>query len=482
MFKISLNPLKPTRRLRRSKFLLQYTLIVLSVSFSIIACQAPPEVNSSTSVESTTESGVLTIWWNKGYILEEDEALQQVVQDWEAQTGNDVKLSFYTEDELPQKAQRALQGGQPPDILFSTRAEYELTPRLAWEGKLTDVSPVIEPVEDLYSQSVLDAVSLYNNAEQKRSYYAVPIYQATIYINYWRDLVEQSGRSIDEIPQDWESFWEFWKEVQEDLRASQGEIYGLGFTTSAKSSDTYIFFEHVLEAFDVELLDGEGQLQVSNPEVREGIIQSLDWYTQVYKQGYVPPGAVEWLNPDNNFNLLNRTVVMTPNPTLSIPAAQRQDEEIYFEKLGTLEFPNKPSGEPMRYLTSVRQAIVFAASKNQETALEFLTHLVQPEILEDYLKAATGRYFPVTEPAWDDPFWRDPADPHISTATKMLTDRPTRSLPFTRNPAYSQVLEEQVWGEALHSIAVDGTPPEQAADTAIEQIEAIFAQWENVDR
>ena len=275
---------------------------------------------------------------------------KQVVSTWEQQSGNSVKLDFYSPDEIGRKASRAVQAGTPPDVMFSSRTEY---PLLAWSGKLADVADVIAPVEKLYSSTALEAAYLYNNVEKKRSYYAVPLHQATIHIFYWRDLLQQIGH--DNIPQEWNAFWEFWKQAQNKLRAQQTEIYGLGLPMSIGASDTYYVFEQILEAYNVQILDAQGQLQI-DPLVRQGIIDSLDWYAKLYQQRYVPPTAVKWLDPDNNRSLLNRDVVMTPNPTLSIPIALRQDPDTYRNKLGILDFPNKPNGQPMRHLVSIRQA------------------------------------------------------------------------------------------------------------------------------
>ncbi len=363
---------------------------------------------------------------------------------------------------------------------MSFKAESTLNPRLAWEGKLVDVSDLIEPVKNLYPKSVLQTVRFYNNVDKKWSYYAVPIHQATIHIYYWRDLLEQVGRTDKDIPQDWDSFWEFWKQVHDDLQAQQKQdIYGLGLPMSVEAGDTYQSFEQILEAYDVRILDSEGKLQVDEPQVRRGIIKCLDWYTQFYQQGYVPPDAVNWLNPDNNRNLLNRVIVMTPNASLSIPAAVRQDPDTYRNKLGMIEFPNKPNGQQMRYLATVERVIVFAESKNQKLAKNFLAYLIQPEIGGDYLKAAGGRFLPVHKLVWKDPFWTDPTDPHISTAAQPLIKGQTRLFYTAQNPAYSLVLKENVWGKALKRIVVDGFSPEQAADEAIERIQQIFAEWES---
>ncbi|MBD2306739.1 carbohydrate ABC transporter substrate-binding protein [Chroococcidiopsis sp. FACHB-1243] len=473
--------LKRRDRLRLSH---RYKFLVLFLSLTVVACtqnsqEQNSKINVSPASNSSTESRALNIWWDKGFTVEEDEALQRAASRWEQQSGNKVKLSFYPTDELLQKAQRAIRAGKPPDILMSHRAAEELNPRLAWEGKLADVSEAIAPVKQLYPNSALQAVNFYNNIAKKRSYYAVPIYQATIHIFYWRNLLEQVGRRERDIPKDWDGFWDFWSQAQRDLRTKQKQqIYGLGFPFSMGAVETYFFFEQILEAYDVQILNSQGQLRVNDPEVRQGIVKCLEWYAKFYRQGYVPPDATNWSNPDNNRSLLNRIALTTPNLTLSIAAAVRQNPNVYRYQLGTIEFPNKPSGKPMRLLVTLRQAVVFNQSQHQKLAKDFLAYLIQPEVAGEYFKAAGGRFLPVNRQVWQDPFWTDPTDPHISTAMKQLIQGQTRPFYHVQNPAYSLVVEENLWGKALNRIVVDRISPEQAADEAIARMKQIFAQWQ----
>lgn len=465
------------RNSRHRRLSRRYLLVALILSLIIVACTNTSKSYPPAIAESPLASTALTIWWDKGFTVEEDEALQKLVSRWEQQTGNRVKLSFYTTDELPQKAQRAIQAGHPPDILTSHSAERVLIPRLGWEGKLVDVSDIVNPVKSLYSETVLSGVYLYNNIAKKRSYYAIPVSQGTTLIFYWRDLLKLAGRSDKDIPKNWDAFWQFWEQVQDILRTQHNmKIYGLGFPMSSGAGDTYQTFEHILEAYNIEILDSQGQLQVDAPKVRQGIIDSLDWYTKFYKQGYVPQDAVNWLNPDNNRSLLNRLVVMTPNNSLSITAAVRQDPDTY-RNLSTLEFPKKPNGKSMRHIVTIRSAVIFTQSKNQKLAKDFLAYLSKPKVTAEYLKAAGGQNLPVQKSDLLGSF-SDPADPHISTATKVVIEGQTRLFYIVQNPAYSFVLKENIWGKALSKVVVDGISPEQAADEAIERIKQIFNQWQ----
>ena len=455
-------------------------ILALAMMMIVIACNSDTQLQNIQvkKVRSPTEANVLEIWWDKGYYPEEDEALRTVVSNWEQQTGNQVKLAFYTNDELFLKTERAIQAGNPPDVLMNDAADRLLSPGLAWKGKLADVSDVIEPIKDSYSDTVLATAYFYNKLEQKRSYYAIPIHIGISHIFYWRDLLQQVGKNDRDIPQDWDGFWQFWQQVQDKLpMKDEQKIYGIGLPMSVEAADTEDIFEQILEAYNVEILDSQGELKLDNPQVRQGIVDCIDWYTQFYNQGYVPPNAVKWLNPDNNRSFINRFVVMTPNQSLSIPAAVKQNEDIYYHQMVTTRYPDKPNGKPMRYIAMIRQAIVLADSNNLKLAKNFLAYFNQPEVISKYIKAARGRYLPVNKKVLADPFWTDRADPHISTAVQPFLKGEIR-LPYTvLNPAYSLVLKDSIWGKAITKVVLDHLSPEQAADKAIAQIKEIFEEW-----
>jgi multiple sugar transport system substrate-binding protein len=458
---------------------LKYIAIALILISFIVACThtSRPE-KSLVSKEPVRENNILRVWWEQGYSSQEDEALQKIINEWEKKTGHKIDLFLSGTDELLQKSLRASKAGNLPDVILSFKAERSISTRFAWDGKLADVSDVIEPVKNLYSKDILKSAYLYNDVEKKRSYYGVPIHIATNHIYYRKDILKQIGLSDKNIPNDWNSFWQFWTKAQDKLRSQQIlNVHGLGLSLSVGAGDTFQTFEQILEGYDVSILDKQGQLQVDRPQVRQGIIKVLEWYKQFYERDYIPQIALRWLSPDNNRSLLNREILMTVNHTLSIPGAVRQDLDTYNNKIGILEFPNKPNGKPMRHLVTVEQALIFADSQNQQLAKEFLAYMLEPKIMGEYLKGGGGRYAPAIASVWQDPFWTDPQDPHVSLATKTITKGLTRTYYTFDNPAYSKVLQENVWGKVLTRMAVDKISSEQAADEAIARIKQIFTEW-----
>ena len=84
------------------------------------------------------------------------------------------------------------------------------------------------------------------------------------------------------------------------------------------------------------------------PEIRAGMIKALEAYTLIWRKGCTPPDATNWTNVDNNKAFLAQTVVMTANPTLSIPAALRTTRpDDYYKNAATIDWPDGANGQPL---------------------------------------------------------------------------------------------------------------------------------------
>ncbi len=461
---------------------IRYGLLALLAGLTIVACSSGPfgstvsldktSETTSETISARTSKESLIVLWDKGYVTEEDEAIQKVVDDWNAQSDLQVELSFYNSGEIAPRTLRFSQAGQSPDILFAAKSVYPVSD---WDGKLADVSDVVSPLLESYTEVALRSAKVYGSEKAGDRYYAVPLNQSTTHIYYWKDLLQEAGYRPADIPAEWDDFWAFWQTVQDNLAPAYPGLRSIGLPYSKNASDTYHIFEHVLSAYNVTLVDAQGKLLVDDPTVKAGIVDCLNWYLQFYKAGYAPSEAVRWLDPENNRNFLNRAVVMTPNPTMSIPAAVRNDDAIYLEQLGTVPFPNKPDGAPLPHFVSIRQAVVFADAPNVRGAKDFLTYLTQPAVLSDFLKASYGRYIPPSIGHIEaDLFWQDAADPHVSAVVETVMAGQTQPFQNVYNPAYGMVMEQNVWGQAVYDVAMNNMSAEEAATAAIAQIKSIF--------
>ena len=459
--------------MKRRKFTLLSLYGLGGLAASCTTAQKQPS-----SIPNANAEKPLKIWWQEGFYPEEIDALKRVIDQWKAQSDVEVELSIIPQKDILASLDRALTTGADdiPDIFYSGSADLTTIPRLAWDGELADVSDVIQPIEKYYTSNVLDGVNYQNKTAGARSYYAVPLMQSAIHIHYWEDLlINAVGERRTTIPKDWRAFWDFWQTVHSTLQANQGsDIYSVGMPMSL-SLDTYNNFEQFLEAHNVAVLDESGNLAIANAN-RDAFVNAIEDYARFFKNGTVPPDAVDWDNTGNNVSLLSRKSLMTVNHTLSAPGSQRSDDETYYEKLATVKWPTKPDGSPMRYVIEIKQAVILGRSTQQKLAKDFLGFLAQPQNLSAYTKGAQGRYLPVMPELFDDPFWNDKRDTHISVAVEQLQN--TRPAYQALNPAYGEVAAQNVWGQIMNKIALGELDSSSAADEAIATIQTIFDDWQ----
>jgi multiple sugar transport system substrate-binding protein len=420
----------------------------------------------------------LTIWWNKSYYPEEDQQFDKIVTEYEKSSGKDVDYTYYTNEDVPRKVLAALTAGEPPDLSYAFLFDLQHTSRWAYDDVLEDVTDVVEPIREHLLPSALDAVILQNGKTGERSIYAMPVAQQIYHIHVWKDLMDQSGLDLAEVPKEWEGFWDYWCETaQPAARRATGnrQLFGIGSPMSSSASDTLFEFMMFLNAHDVQLVSPEtGELTVDDPAVREGIIKALDSYTKRFKNRCVPPGAVNWQDSDNNVNFLNKITLMTPNPSLSIPASQyNTNPDNYKTNMITMEFPDKPDGSPIEYMASIKTAVIFKQAKNKEAAKDFMRFFLQPENLGPYLEGSLARWFPVDKRLVDTPYWKDTSDPHKVVEVAQYTQRPQVPFPHVFNHRLIQVNAENAYGKAITRVVLENWTPEQATDELIARMKEL---------
>jgi multiple sugar transport system substrate-binding protein len=422
----------------------------------------------------------LVVWWEEGFYPQEDEAVREIIAAFEQDTGKQVQLVQYPQAELPDKIEAALQAGQPPDFVFGLDATFS-SGKWAYEDRLVDLSGEILPFKSLFDPDALAAATLFDATTGRRALDALPMGFSTNHVHVWKNLLEQAGFTLKDIPKQWEVFWAFWcDQVQPAIRRATGrELWGVGLAMSAKANDTHIEFEQFIQAYEADYVTHEGKLVIDDPEIRRRLIRAMDSYTAIWRKRCTPPDAVGWDSLGNNQAFLSRTVVMTLNDTLSVTnALKRERPEDYYENTATIEWPDGADGQPLAISTSFRAAVAFKAGGHKPLAEEFVHFLLEDGWLAHYLDFSGERLLPAMPKLLDQPFWLDPSDRHHMASAIQFLSRP-RAYSYwvtAGDPRYLLVRRELVWGNAVHRVAADGVSPEQAVDEAIARIKQILAE------
>src|SRR6266566_210436 len=428
----------------------------------------------------------LTVWWVKGFYKSEDDALFAAIKKFEDKTKVKVELSQYPVQDMIPKTVAALDAGTPPDVAYADVYDFQVTGKWAYDGKLEDISSVLNPIKDKFLKNTIETTYLYNDKTKKKAYYAFPLKQQTMHIQYWKDMLAEAGFKDSDIPTGWKAYWDFWcDKVQPAHRSKTGKrTYAIGQPMGVDSSDSFYSFLTFADAYNVKLVDDNGKLLVDDPKVRAGLINALRDYTNIRTRGCTPPSSTSWKDPDNNVSFANKTILLTHNATISIaakwlddannaantPEQRAQAKKNYDELIATAGFPNKPDGSPMIYRAAVKTGVVFSGAKNKKRAKEFVAFLLQDENLTPYVEGSLGRWYPVTKTAAERPFWK--ADRHRQAVYNQF-HAGTVTFEFTKNYKFTIVNNENVWAKAMNRIVSEKVPVDKAVDEMIARIKAI---------
>lgn len=429
---------------------------------------------------------VLNVSWVKGFYKSEDDALYETIKKFEQKTGVKVELSQYPVQDMIPKTVASLDSGTPPDVAYADVYDFQVTGKWAFEGRLEDVSDIIEPIKDRFAPNTVETTYLLNEKTGKRAYYAYPIKQQTMHIEYWIDMLNQAGFQEADIPKTWKDYWSFWcTKVQPAYRKASGQRgYGIGQPLGVDSSDSFYSFLTFADAYNVKMVDNDGKLLIDDPKVKEGLTGALTDYTEPYAKGCVPPSATSWKDPDNNVAFHNKTTVLTHNATISIAAKwlddmnnatlndeqRAQAKKNYYELIRTAGFPAKPDGSKMVYRAAVKTGVIFSESRNKPRAKEFVKFLLEEENLTPYVEGSLGRWFPVTKEGQERPFWK--ADPHRQSVYNQFKDG-TVTFEFTKNYKFTILNNENVWAKAANRVINEKVPVDKAVDEMLARIKAV---------
>jgi multiple sugar transport system substrate-binding protein len=416
------------------------------------------------------------VWWFQGFAKEEDASLNRLVADYQKASGNKIELSIVPFAPLRQKEVSAIQTGIVPDVMAT--ADLEFAPLNAWGDKLLDVTDIVETLKADFAPIALESCYFYNNATKKRSYYMVPTLATGWPFHIWGSLVEKAGYKVADIPNTWDAFLDFFKPVQDSLR-KQGvrNIYAYGYQLTANGVDPIATYNAFLIAYGgKDLVTADGRLHTDDPQVRAAAAKAIERLTTPFKEGYVPPSCVNWNDADDNNAFHSKLMVMDFDGTISTEVAIYDKKEDYND-IVTKGLPLGNDGKPLTAQILVGAPVIPKGAKNVPAAKEFLTYMVQPKVLNEYLKGGLGRFMlPIPELVKSDPFWMQ-EDPHRKAYAELTMTGQAMPIFEVYNPAIAQVNAEHVFSVAMFDVMKEGMAAERAIDKAFKRVEAIFAKY-----
>jgi multiple sugar transport system substrate-binding protein len=417
------------------------------------------------------------MWWAQGFVPEEDVAIKKIVADYEKASANKIELSIMPFAPMRQKIISAVTSAVVPDMFVSTPTE--LIALLAWDDKLVDVSDVIATQREELTETALINMNCYNSVTKNRSFYGVPYNTAVSPNHVWRPLVEKAGYKMEDIPKTWDAYYSFFKDVQKKLREQRvRNVYGLGLNVTTNGNDPNTVFNYFVTAYGGQgIVTKDGKLHLDDPKVKEAVIKALTYPTTAYKEGFVPPSAINWNDADDNNAFHAKTIVMDLDGTISTEVAVlSQGKKEDYDDIITMGLALDNDGKPVSSPAANGNVLVPKGAKNVEVAKDFLKYFFQPKVNNELLKTGLGRGIPcMPSIVKDDPWWS--ADPHRKAYVEQGLLGPTLPQLWVFNPAYAQVQNEHAFMTGWTDIIQNGMTAQAAAEKAFKRVEEIFAKY-----
>jgi multiple sugar transport system substrate-binding protein len=430
---------------------------------------------------ANAKATTVTAWWTQGFVPEEDAAIKRVVGDYEKISGDTVELSIVPFAPLGQKVVSALTTGTVPDVVSYDGADSTIIPQNAWNDRLVDLSDIAEANKSEYLPTVSLASQYYNNVTKRRGFYLAPYKTACVPFHVWGNMVEEAGYRMSDAPKTWDAWWDWFKPMQATLRdKGHRGLYSLGLqiTSTGPADGNNLFYAFVLANGGKDFVTPDGRAHFDNPQVRDAVIKSIEYPTTAYKQGYVPPGALSWTDADDNNAFHAKEILMDFDGTISTEVALFHDKQAYYHDMVTHGLPLGNDGHPVPAQLGAGGCFIAKGARNVTGAKEFIKYLIQPSVVNAYLKGGLGRWLPaIASIVKSDPFWMDPHDPHRPPYVTQGLLGPTIPYYFVFNPGIAVANAQQIWGQAQANVIRNGMTPKEAAEKGFNQIRTILENY-----
>jgi multiple sugar transport system substrate-binding protein len=424
------------------------------------------------------------VWWVQGFVPQEDAAFKETVADFEKQSGDKINYSIIPFAPLRQKIVSAVTSGVVPDLTIASPSEF--LPLQAWEGRLLDVTDVVETRKSKMWPEAVESAYCYNKLEKKRSFYGVPCKVSFTPFHIWGSLVEKAGYKVSDIPDKWDAFIDFFLPIQKKLQSmGMRHTYATGFVVSTIGNDPNNTMNQFILAYGGRnIVSKDGKFNGKDPQVHEAVVKAVERLSKLYQDGYIPPSSINWNDADDNNAFHSRLCVMDFDGTLSTELAMlrtKEGREAYYHEVITRDLPLSNEGHKVPRQIGVFEMIIPKGAKNVPVAKDFAKYMIEPEVNVKNVKGGLGRYLPVMpETVKNDSWWTDTKrDPHVPPYVGIgFSGAELVQYFFTYNPGWAKVRAEHPFNIAFHDVITAGMKPQDAVDKAFKRVAEIFNEYQ----
>jgi multiple sugar transport system substrate-binding protein len=333
----------------------------------------------------------LRLWILKTYVEPTNKAIEASAQRWAQKHGGTVTVEYFTFEDMQTKYVAAIENRSTPDV---GQLETGAPARFAGMGQLLDLTAFGRQIEGQVGKPPANVAPV-TIVDGKT--WAIPWYVMGAFWYVWRDVLD---RAKVKLPGTFEDA----RKVAQAVNRPKDNFYGMGQSWN-RTADGYGVMQSLMYSHGVGWAGKNGKatsLKTSQMQT------ALRWATDIYKEGIQPPDTLTWTGSGNNENFIAKNIAQTSNgPSITFAmenavaratdAADRKKKE---EALANhVALPHLAGPDGRRMWAIAMSMAVFKNSKDPESAMSLIAHLLSPEETLLVMRDSYGQFAPVLDKA-----------------------------------------------------------------------------------
>jgi len=392
------------------------------------------------------------VYWCYQFLKESDEARATFAREWAKKNNVDLQLTMVPWKEFMPKITAAIEAKATPDVVESGGVE------LRGRGQLLDVSDIYRKLERSYGGWVGNAPKIMLEGDG-RAHHILYGYSGPMLIAR-EDLLAQAG--LKPPPATWVDLLAYAKKAQQPPRT-----FGLGQPVS-NQTDSQIW-EEIMKSYGARLADETGK-RVILGDYKPQVWEFLDFFTEVWKAGVLPPGVTTWDNTMNNSTYQAGKAVFVMNAiTISLWLESNNPELL--AKTGHYTFPRGPKGlvQPVTY----GSRSIMKYTKVPELAKQFLWDSMEPGKMDR--ESAVSQWGPVLNAYLNFEVYKK--KPFMKGLVDLSLRGEPQGHPDVFNDAWREQFLNTTISRMLQRVVVDSWSRDKAFAETVDVLNKIYAKY-----
>jgi len=392
------------------------------------------------------------IYWCYQFLKSSDDARANFAQEWAKKNNVDLQISMVPLKEFLPKITAAIEAKATPDIVESNAVE------LRARGQLLDVTDTYQKLEKTYGGWVGNAPKIMLEPDG-RVHHIMYGFQGFMLMSR-DDLVREAG--LTPPPATWADMLAYAKKAQKPPR-----VFGIGIPVS-NQTDSQVW-EDMMKSYGARLADDKGKRIILGDHKKE-VWEFLDFFTEVWKAGVLPPGVTTWDNTMNNSTFQSGKAVFILNPiTLSLWLEENNPELL--AKTGHYTYPRGPKGLIQPVTFGSRSILKY--TKVPELAKQFLWDSMEPGKMDR--EHSVSQWGPVLKAYLGFDVWKK--KPFMKGLIDLSLRGEPQGWPDVFNDAWREQFTNTTISRMLQRIVVDNWSRDKAFVETLDVLNKIYSKY-----